>query len=448
MLSPHVRPIRFSPPQILIFGFAGLILAGALLLTLPVATLDGRGLHFVDALFEATTAVCVTGLVVVDTATTFSPFGQGVMLALIQFGGWGIMTLATLIFLFLGKRISLRERLVMQQALNVFTIEGVVRLTRYVILVSLAVEGVGALFLSLRFIPQMGWGRGLWMSVFHSVSAFCNAGIDIIGGFRSLTSYVGDPLVSLTIAGLIIVGGIGFTVISDVYRHRSFAKLSFHTKLALTVTGLLLAIGTVVIYLLERTNPDTLGGLPWGSRLLASFFQAVTPRTAGFNTLDIGRMTPASQVFTIILMFIGASPSSTGGGIKTTTFAVLFLAVLAVSRGGEEVTAFKRRLSTGVVYRALALTSISMAVIILVSAALTITEPGRSFLALVYETTSAFGTVGLSTGITPGLSSVGKILIILTMFTGRVGPLTLASALGEQALRPTYRYPEDQVMIG
>jgi trk system potassium uptake protein TrkH len=448
MRTPLIRPIRFSPSQVLVFGFAGLILVGAILLTLPAATRDGRGLPIIDALFEATTAVCVTGLIVVDTATVFTGFGQAVMLVLIQFGGLGIMTLATMIFLFLGKRISLRERLVMQAALNVFTIEGVVRLTRYVILVSLAIEAFGAALLSFRFVPQFGFARGVWMSVFHSISAFCNAGIDIIGGFKSLTAYVGDPLVVLTIAGLIILGGIGFTVVAEVYQHRSFAKLPLHSKLALTVTGTLLAVGTLVIFLLERTNPATLGSLPWGSKLLASFFQAVTPRTAGFNTLTIADMTESSLVFTIILMFIGASPSSTGGGIKTTTFAVLVMAVIAVSRGSGEVTAFRRRLPATTVYRALAITAMALGLVIMVAMVLTRTEQFSSFLPLLYETTSAFGTVGLSTGLTPQLSVAGKLLIIMTMFIGRVGPLTLTSALAERAGRPPLHHPEDRVMVG
>lgn len=446
MPAPRWFKKSFSPAQTLVFGFAGLILVGAVLLTLPIATRDGAGLHFVDALFESTSATCVTGLVVVDTLDTFSGFGQAVILLLIQFGGWGIMTLATLVFLFLGKRISLRERLVMREALNQFTLEGMVRLTRYVIFVSLAIEGVGAVLLSIRFIPQFGPGPGIWASVFHAVSAFCNAGFDLIGGFRSLTPYVGDPLVVLTIAGLIIVGGLGFTVVADVYRNHRFGRLSLHSKLALAVTGALLLTGTVLVYAFERGQ--TLRGLPLGTQVLASFFHSVTPRTAGFNTLDVGAMTDSTLIVTIILMFIGASPGSTGGGIKTTTFGAIALAVLSVVRGKEEVNVFERRLPTDIIYRALAIAVISLGLVLAVALALDATQPLQSFLPLLFETTSAFGTVGLTTGITPALNHIGKLLIIATMFAGRVGPLTLAVALGQRATQAHFRYPEDKVMVG
>lgn len=448
MPVPRWPKAHFSPAQVLVFGFTALILFGAALLTLPVATRDGAGLPFIDALFEATSATCVTGLVVVDTATTFTFFGQTVILLLIQFGGWGIMTLATIVFLFLGRRISLRRRLVMREALNQLTLEGIVRLTRYVIGVSLVIEGAGAVLLSLRFIPEFGLSQGVWASVFHAVSAFCNAGFDVIGGFRSLTPFVGDPLVVLTVAGLIIVGGIGFTVIADVYRHRRFSCLSLHSKLALSVTAGLLLAGTVLIYFFERGNEQTLRGLPPGPQVLASFFHSVTPRTAGFNTLNVGAMTDSSLILSIILMFIGASPSSTGGGIKTTTFGALALAVLAVVRGKDEVVAFSRRLPTMIIYRALAIAVISLGLVIVVTMALDASQPHLTFLPLLFETTSAFGTVGLSTGVTPSLTKLGKLLIIGTMFAGRVGPLTLAVALGQRATRASLRYPEDKVMVG
>ncbi|MHB8926299.1 MAG: TrkH family potassium uptake protein [Bacillota bacterium] len=448
MPVPRWPKAHFSPAQVLVFGFTALILFGAALLTLPVATRDGAGLPFIDALFEATSATCVTGLVVVDTATTFTFFGQTVILLLIQFGGWGIMTLATIVFLFLGRRISLRGRLVMREALNQLTLEGIVRLTRYVIGVSLVIEGAGAVLLSLRFIPEFGLSQGVWASVFHAVSAFCNAGFDVIGGFRSLTPFVGDPLVVLTVAGLIIVGGIGFTVIADVYRHRRFSCLSLHSKLALSVTAGLLLAGTVLIYFFERGNEQTLRGLPLGPQVLASFFHSVTPRTAGFNTLNVGAMTDSSLILSIILMFIGASPSSTGGGIKTTTFGALALAVLAVVRGKDEVVAFSRRLPTMIIYRALAIAVISLGLVIVVTMALDASQPHLTFLPLLFETTSAFGTVGLSTGVTPSLTKLGKLLIIGTMFAGRVGPLTLAVALGQRATRASLRYPEDKVMVG
>ncbi|NLG79959.1 MAG: Trk family potassium uptake protein [Firmicutes bacterium] len=437
-----------SPAQVLVAGFAALILIGAVILALPVSSRDGKALPFVDALFTATSAVCVTGLVVVDTHDQFSLFGQLVILCLIQVGGLGIMTVSTLIFLLLGRRVTLRSRLLIQEAMNQLTLEGMVRLIRKVLLVTAVVEGFGALLLAIRWSFDMGFPRCLYYGVFHAVSGFCNAGFDLFGGFRSLTGYAADVWVNLVMTGLIIIGGLGFSVVSEVIAHRRGCKLSLHARVVLLTTAVLIAAGTVVIFLLELDNPATLKPLSPLGKALSAYFQAVTPRTAGFNTLPIGDMRAATQLFIIILMFIGASPGSTGGGIKTSTFATLLLAVRSVVRGREDVEVFERRVPHRIVYRALAVSMISLALVIVITMALSIVRHD-GLLPVLFEATSAFGTVGLSMGITPSLSALGKVLIIFTMFAGRVGPLTVATAIAQrQHAANAVRYPEERVMVG
>ncbi|MGE5654216.1 MAG: TrkH family potassium uptake protein [Bacillota bacterium] len=447
MITNLRNRIRFSPTQVLVLGFAALILTGAFLLTLPIAS-TGAPISFLNALFTATSAVCVTGLVVVDTGTAYTLFGQVVVILLIQFGGLGIMTMATLMFLLLGKRISLKERLVMQEALNQFSLQGLVRLTKNIIMMTLLIEGIGAILLATRFVPFYGWKRGLWFSVFHAISSFCNAGFDLIGGFRSLVPFVEDPVITLTVAFLIIFGGLGFTVIADIWRNRKWSSLSLHSKIALITTAALLIFGTLAFYVLELNNPETLAPLSPGAKVWASFFQAVTPRTAGYNTLPLAAMGRASIFLTIILMFVGASPCSTGGGIKTTTFTALLLAIKAAVTGDDDITVFRRRLPSDLVLRAMTITAIALLLVVVVTMGLSITEPGADFLALLYETTSAFGTVGLTLGVTPALTILGKIMIILTMFAGRVGPMTIGLALGKKAHAQRIRYPEDKIMVG
>lgn len=437
---------HLSPAQILVAGFLGVILVGTFLLMLPAASTSGQGLGFVDALFTATSAVCVTGLVVVDTGTHFTLFGQLVIIALIQVGGLGFMTMATLIYVIIGRRIGLRERLVMQEALNQLTVAGVVRLTLYVIKTTMVVEFIGGTILAIRWYFDYGL-KGIYFGYWHAVSAFCNAGFDLFGGFRSLTAYVNDWLVNLVIASLIITGGIGFTVLADIHQNRQFARLSLHSKLVLATTAFLLVCGTAVILLLEYDNPATMGILPWSSKLLASFFQSVTPRTAGYNTIDIGSLRPATLFFLTILMFIGASPGSTGGGIKTTTAGVLFVAARSILRGREETEVFTRRLDQRIVYKAFAVTFFAAVLVVIVTMVLSITEP-QPFLNILFEVTSAFGTVGLSTGITPTLTVYGRLWLILTMFAGRVGPITLAVALVKVQSKSMMRYPEGKVLIG
>lgn len=436
--------LRLSPPQFLILGFAAAILVGALLLMSPFAA-AGRQADFLTALFTATSAVCVTGLVVVDTGTFWSPWGQAIILLLIQTGGLGVMTMGTLFAILLGKRIGFRERLVIRESLNNINVAGVVRLVRSILIYTIAVEVFFALILGLRWAVDFGWKRGMWFGLFHAVSAFNNAGFDLMGGFRSLTRYVSDPVVTLGVGFTIILGGLGFAVAVDLFTHRRWRKLSLHSKFVLVLTGLLIGCGTLVFLALEYNH--ALAGLSPGAKLGAAFFQAVTPRTAGYSTVDVARMYAATQFFIILLMFIGASPGSTGGGIKTTTFGALGLAVLSLARGKEDAELFGRRIPKEQIYRALGVFLTAVTVVTLASMALLITEK-KDFLALLFEAVSAFGTVGLSTGITPTLTPFGKVVLILTMFIGRVGPLTVAFALALRPRRGAVRYPEEKLMIG
>ncbi|MPM43740.1 Ktr system potassium uptake protein B [bioreactor metagenome] len=437
---------KLTPYQILVLGFAGLIIFGAVLLTLPASSATGERLKFIDALFTATSAVCVTGLVVVDTGKYFSLFGQLVIIGLIQAGGLGIMTMSTLMALIVRKKIQLRERLIMQEALNQLTMAGVVRLTQYIIKAALLLEFIGGTILAVRWYQDFG-SKAIYFGYWHAISAFCNAGFDLFGEFRSLTMYVDDITVNLTVTSLIILGGIGFAVISDVISNRVFSRFALHTKIVLTTTALLIFFGTLIIFLLELHNTATIGNISWQGKILGSYFQAVTTRTAGYNTLNIDVLSNATLFFMIILMFIGASPASTGGGVKTSTASVVATAIWGHVSGKNDAELFGRRISSNNVYKAFSLVFISAALVIFVTMMMSVTE-NVDFLKLLFEVVSAFGTVGLSTGITPNLTSYGKIWLILTMFTGRVGPVTLALALALRKRKGTIQYPEGKVNIG
>lgn len=444
-LNPFQAP-KVSPAKILVGGFALVILLGAILLSLPVSAREGR-LSFLDALFTATSAVCVTGLVVVDTGTYFTRFGQTVIMLLIQIGGLGIMTAATIVFILLGKKISLRERLVIQEAMNQITMQGLVRLVQSVVLMTLAIEAVGALLLSTRFIPIYGFWTGLYYSVFHAVSAFCNAGFDLMGDFRSLVPFSRDPVVVLTVAGLFITGGLGFTVVIEFYQRRRFARLTLHSKMVLGITAMLLTLATLVVFVMEYNNPLTLGQYGLFGKLINAFFMAATPRTAGFNTVPTDGLLTPTLFFVISLMFIGASPASTGGGIKTTTFGSLVVAVISTIRGSEDPLIFRKQIPTEILRRALSITMIAFMLVSVVTFVLLITEP-FTFMEIFFEAMSAFGTVGLSTGITPQLSPIGRIVLIITMFAGRVGPLTLVFALAKGMQKAPVRYTSERILIG
>lgn len=443
---------QMAPSQILVIGFAALILLGALLLWLPLASASGKSLRYLDAVFTATSAVCVTGLVVIDTGTGFSFFGQLVILFLIQIGGLGFMTISTALALLAGKKIGLRERLLIQESLNYSKISGLVRLTKEILKVTLIFESIGAVFLMIGFLPEIPWPTAFYYGIFHAVSAFCNAGFDLFGRihqpFSNLTTYASNWLVLSTIATLIITGGLGFPVLLDLRNNLRGNRLSLHSRLVLTVTLILILIGAILFFFLEYDNYHTLKGQPLGVKILNSFFQSVTPRTAGFNSLDISWMRETTLFLLIMLMFIGASPSSTGGGIKTTTFGALLITVWSMLRGRRETELFERRLPGEVVYKALAVAAISFSLVMLVTFILTVTEEA-SFLPILFETTSAFGTVGLSAGMTSSLSDIGRIFIILTMFSGRVGLFTIVSALTRGAQdEGSLRYIEEKISIG
>lgn len=437
-----------DPPKILVLGFAFLILVGAYLLTLPISTENGNGLSFLNALFTSTSATCVTGLVVVDTGTTFTTFGELVILSLIQIGGLGFMSFATFFFFLLGKRISLKGRLLLQESLNNLSMAGVVKLVKRLLIFTTIIEGMGALILSIRFSFDMPIGKAIYYGVFHSISNFNNAGFDLMGEFRSLTPYVSDPFVTLTVASLITLGGIGFIVMNEIYEYRDTHRLSVHTKVVLMASLILTIGGAISIFIFEFGNAKTLQPLSFMGKTLASLFQSVTPRTAGSNTLNIPDLTQPTLLLIIFLMFVGASPGSTGGGIKTTTLATLIGTVWSQIKGKEDVVLFRYRIVNETIFKALSVTFIGLFIVSTITILLTITETGSDFLTVLFEATSAFATVGLSMGLTPELSPIGRMLIIFTMFAGRVGPLTFAFAIAMRRKPDPFRRPKGKIMIG
>lgn len=444
---------RMKPGQILVFGFGSVILLGAILLTLPIATADRYRLDFLDALFTSTSAVCVTGLIVVNTGITFTLFGQIVVLCLLQIGGLGFMTVASLIFMVLRKRITLHERLVIQEAYNLESSQGVVRLVRNSVMVTFVTEGIGALLLTIRMVPEFGWGRGIYQSVFLAVSAFCNAGFDALGQASSLDKYVADPIVNITIMLLITIGGIGFIVIMDILHNRGFRKLTLHSRIVLMMSGFLFVSGALITGILEWNNPGTLGKLSIPVKCMACCFQSVTLRTAGFETISQGALSTADKLVNSVYMFIGASPASTGGGVKTTTFFVTMIWVICMVRGKQDFNVFRRRLNNQAVRKSIGIILLALSLVlvdtVVISAVESATGGTKDLANVLFEVTSAFGTVGLSTGITSGLYPISKMLIIITMFSGRLGPLTLSMALSGATSKPdTVHYPEDRVVVG
>ncbi|MBU8747931.1 TrkH family potassium uptake protein [Bacillus subtilis] len=437
-----IKWVRFTPPQVLAIGFFLTIIIGAVLLMLPISTT--KPLSWIDALFTAASATTVTGLAVVDTGTQFTVFGQTVIMGLIQIGGLGFMTFAVLIVMILGKKIGLKERMLVQEALNQPTIGGVIGLVKVLFLFSISIELIAALILSIRLVPQYGWSSGLFASLFHAISAFNNAGFSLWPD--NLMSYVGDPTVNLVITFLFITGGIGFTVLFDVMKNRRFKAFSLHTKLMLTGTLMLNAIAMLTVFTLEYSNPGTLGHLHIVDKLWASYFQAVTPRTAGFNSLDFGSMREGTIVFTLLLMFIGAGSASTASGIKLTTFIVILTSVIAYLRGKKETVIFRRSIKYPIIIKALAVSVTSLFIVFLGIFTLTITEQAP-FLQIVFETFSAFGTVGLTMGLTPELTTAGKCIIIVIMFIGRIGPLTFVFSFAKTE-QSNIRYPDGEVFTG
>lgn len=445
------RTIR--PERALALGFLLMILLGAALLYLPVSARNGVHLSAGEALFTATSAVCVTGLVAVDTGMTFTLFGQLVLLALIQAGGLGFMVFATMLMAVLGRRITLRSRLLLRESLNAATLSGLVKLSIWYGLLAMIIEGLGAALLCIRFVPMFGVGRGIYLAVWHAVSAFCNAGFDLFGGYRSLTGFGNDPLVLLVMAALIILGSTGFPVLTDMLTCRlRWQRFTLHTRLVLIMSGLLLVGGTAAIALLEWEKPNTLAACQQpGDRLLNAFFQSVTMRTAGFNSVPLASMQDATKVICILLMIVGANPASTGGGVKTTTVAVLLLAVRAEIRGEDDVTLLSRRLPSGLIRRALAVVTVAGMVLLTGTLAIMVLEGGRiPFVDVLFETASALATVGVTSAGTPELSDGSRLILAPMMYLGRVGPMTLAFALATRqgTRRGRIRYPEEHITIG
>lgn len=441
---------RIAPGHIIIAGFCGMILVGTLLLMLPWATRDGQGASFLDALFTATSATCVTGLVLHDTYSYWSAFGQVVLLLLIQIGGMGVVTMAIAIFMLTGKKIGFHERLLMQESISAPQVGGIVRLTGFLLRGILLVEGIGALLLALRFCPQLGLARGLWYAIFHSISAFCNAGFDLMGEqapFSSLTAYTADPIVNLTIMVLILVGGLGFFVWDDLFRNRlSVHQYRLHTKLVLVTTALLLVLPFAYYFLLEFGREVWHFG--WGGeRWWAALFQTVTPRTAGFNTVDLTQMEESSLLLMLFLMLVGGSSGSTAGGFKTTTLATMVLCVRSVIRRYSNIRCFGRRFAPDTLRQAATLLFTYLTAC-LVCGVIICHVDGVALLPALFETASAVATVGLSLGLTPHLSVVSHLLLILLMFFGRVGGLTLLYAVAQGYAPEHSQMPQETITLG
>ncbi|MFB4324571.1 TrkH family potassium uptake protein [Paenibacillus sp. CR_12] len=443
-----LKQFKLSSSRLILLGFAVPIVIGAILLALPLSSSSGESIGWINALFTSTSAVCVTGLAVVDTGADFSIFGQIIIMCLIQVGGLGFMTFGVLIAVVLGKKIGLKNRLLLQESTNALSTQGVVRLSLGIFLIALIIEFIGAALLIVRWEAELGLGQAIYYGMFHSVSSFNNAGFGLWSD--SLSRYVGDPLVNLVITLLFIIGGLGFTVVLDVWKHRRWNKLSLHSRIVLSTSAFLCLAGFIVIFIIELFNSRTFGPLTWGERIWAGYFQGVVTRTAGFNTIDISAMMTTSQFFMIFLMFIGASSGSTGGGIKTNTFAVLLFTLISIIKGKEDVQLLNRRIPQSIILRSIAVMVISVSVVIGATFLLTISEHSlqKDFMEVLFEVTSAFGTVGLSMGLTPELSPFGKGVIILTMYIGRLGPLTLAFALSQRVVKQKYRLPEEKVLIG
>lgn len=456
----RIRSLKLHPAQVVIIGFFLLILGGAILLWLPFSVQSGKHVSFLNAFFTSTSAVCVTGLVPLDPGTTFTLFGQIVIMLLIQAGGLGFMTVTSLAFIFVRKRITLSERLIIRESLNEFDLSGLVKMIIKILKVTFIAEFLGAAILATRFVPLYGL-KGVYFGVFHAVSAFCNAGFDVMGEvngpFANLMPFQSDPVVILTIAALIVIGGLGFVVVTNIIdpnRIKNRMSITRHSKLALIMTAVLIAGGALLIFLFEDSNPQTLGPQDFGTKVLSSVFQSITPRTAGFNSISQDGLLPVTKLLVMILMFIGASPAGTGGGIKTTTFAIVLMNVFAVTRGKKDVNIMGRRLALETIRKAMVIFALSLFLVFAAGFAMIAIEQYRGDLFtsqnIFFEVLSAFGTVGLSCGLTPDLSAASKIIIIFVMYCGRVGLMTLTFAL---AVRPSQtegnlRYPEERFMVG
>lgn len=448
--SSFLFRLKLAPAQVVLLSFGGWILLGTLILMLPVSAAPGKTITYIDALFMATSATCVTGLSTISLPDQFSIFGQMIILILTQVGGLGIMTLSSSMAVIMGKNLQMREQVIMQDVLDTSGSEELLSLIVDIIRYTFVIEFVGAMILTVGFY-QEGFeiGQALYFGFYHSIMAFCNAGFALFN--NNLEDFKFEPLISMTVGFLLIFGGIGFSVMKDILTtfksRRSFKTLSVHTKIVLSVNTLLIAFGTIYLFFGEFLH--AFESMSMWERFQVSFFQSVTPRTAGFNTINLNSLHPHTLYMMILLMFIGASPGSTGGGVKTTTFAILLQSVTATLKGKFDVEMFERRIPAATVVKSIAIFIISLIVVSVGVLVMMRLEPDKSFLALFFEVTSAFGTVGLSLGITPFLTSLGKFTMVLLMFVGRVGPLTLILAVGSRNAVPNeVEYPEGKVLIG
>jgi trk system potassium uptake protein TrkH len=441
---------KLTYPQMIALGYFLVIAVGTLLLVLPIANRDHLSPGLVNALFTATSATCVTGLVVFDTYTHWTPFGQVVILLLIQVGGLGFMTTITMFSFLLKRKIGLRERGLLRESVNTMYIGGIVRLTKKILVGTLIFEGMGAILLSIRFIPRMGLAAGIYNGVFHSVSAFCNAGFDLMGKFgkySSLTTFSGDAVVCFTIIMLIVMGGIGFFVWDDILKNKyHFKKYQLHTKIVLVTTMFLIVSGAAGFYIFERSN--LLIDMPAGEKIITSAFAAVTPRTAGYNTVDIAALTPASKLLTMVLMFIGGSPGSTAGGIKTTAFAVILISLWSSLINTKNESIFDRRLEDNALKRASAVASVNLILVLIAAFLISASNTSLHLTDVLFEVLSAIGTVGLSTGITSSLSAFARVVIVMLMYSGRVGSLSFALLFTEHRVPSAVQNPVEKISIG
>ena len=452
------KVIALSTPQIIALGFLLAILVGSILLCLPISSASGEMTPYFDALFMSATSICVTGIVLVDTFSYWSLFGKIIILLLIQIGSLGIVSLTTSIILILGKRVTLKGRLLLQEALNLDTLSGLVQFLLRVLKGTFIIEGIGTFCYAFVFVPEFGIVEGLWISLFTSVSAFCNAGFDIIGA-SSLMPYATNLWVNIVTTTLIIIGGLGFIVwwdIIDVLKlirsgdtriTQFFKKLHLHSKIVLLTSLILTVGGTILILLLEYHNPATIGQYSFGNKVLVSFFQSVTLRTAGFATISQKNLMDSTAFVSILLMFIGGSPVSTAGGIKTTTIALVCIATISSLRSRENAVIFKRTLSTKLLQKALSITVVSTLLLFIAIIIITITND-RSFMDIAFETTAAICTTGLSRSLTPSLNMIGKVVIMLCMYYGRVGPISLAVATNIKKEQKHIGYPTENVTVG
>ncbi len=438
---------KLSHSQILAGGFFIIILIGAVVLNMGFSSAKGESIGFLDALFTSTSSVCVTGLIVADTGTYWSDFGKFVIMILVQIGGLGFMTIATIGVLISGERLSYSEKLLIQNSLSSEKTSGILKFSKKIILLSLFIEFVGAICLSIAFVPEFGFVKGICYGIFHSVTAFCNAGFDIMGNFSSLTAYFNNPIVNISIMLLIILGGLGFSTFFDINRKRSFKKFRLNTKIILITTAILIVIPTFLFFIFEMNNPKTLGSMNFGEKILASLFQVVSPRTAGYNTIELSQMHDSTKFLTIILMFIGGAPASTAGGLKTTTFALIIISVYCLFKQKSEIEIFGRTIPFKNLNKALVSLVIGFTLVI-TGTMIILSYSDFDFLTVLYEVTSAYATVGLTLGITTKLNAICKITLIILMFMGRVGSLTVLYSFIKTDSKKKYKYPKEEINIG